>query len=124
MKAIAFPHLKKVMNLKFVNLLINGWAWDKASISCFYNLGIWEIFQVSFNCKKIHRLHNSGCMQTCNYYYSSNHSKVESEEQIKLLLNRALPSWIGNQLIFTSTLIILGVSTFNTNMEDHGGHGV
>jgi hypothetical protein len=60
-KLIAFPHLKKVMNLKFVNLLINGWAWDKASISCFYSLGIWEIFQVSFNCKKIHRLHNSGC---------------------------------------------------------------
>lgn len=64
-------------------------------------------------------------IQTCNnYYYLSNHSKVESEEQIKLLLNRALPSWIGNQLIFTSTLIIVGVSTFNTNMEDHGGRGV
>jgi len=83
---IAFAHLKKVVNLKFVNLLlINGWAWDKASKSSFYSLGIWEIFQVNFNCKKIHRLHNSGCMRTSNnYYYSSNHSKVESEEQKKL----------------------------------------
>jgi hypothetical protein len=73
------------MNLKFVNLLINDWAWDKASKSCFYSLGLWEIFQVSFNCKETHGLHNNGCMQTRNdYYYSLNHSKVENEEQTKL----------------------------------------